>query len=159
MKWTLSLLIVIATGALVAAGWLQSGGLALHAQRAAGTPEEAVRGLMADIQARNWDRAYASLDHANDVPESDFIREVAGTDGSLRTYSTLQSFEVWPLHRDANQATLRVRMNWSSAVGSLDELRDLTVNHDHAVWKVVWPKPNFPNVPQQVLPVNYLRWD
>ena len=159
MRRSLPLVIALVTAALVAAGWWQAGGYRLRAERAAGTAEQAVRALMADIQAHNWSDAYASLDHANGLQESDFIREVAGADGSLRTYSVLQSFEVWPLHADANHSTQRVRMNWSSAVGSLDELRDLSVVRDGSVWRVLWAKPDFPNVPLQVLPVNYLRWD
>jgi len=159
VKLGLVLLIVLLTIGFVAAGWLQSGGMQLRAQRAATTPEEAVRALLGDIQARNWDQAYARLDHSNDVPQQDFVREIAGTDGSLRTYSSLQSFDVWPVHADANHAAMRVRINWSSAVGSLDEVRDLALVRAGDVWKVIWPKPNFPNVPLQVLPVNYLRWD
>ena len=159
MKFVLVLLIALLTVGLVAAGWVQSGGMKLRAERAASTPEEAVRALLADIQAHNWDQAYARLDHSNDIQQQDFVREIAGTDGSLRTYSALQGFDVWPVHADASHSTLRVRFNWSSAVGSLDEVRDLSVVRDGNTWKVVWPKPNFANVPLQVLPVNYLRWD
>jgi hypothetical protein len=151
--------ITVLTVLLLAAGWLYSGGMTLRAERAAGTPEEAVRALMADIQARNWDHAYARLDHGNNIQQQDFIREVSGTDGSLRTYSSLQSYDIWPIHVDADHATIRTHMKWSSAVGSLDDVRDLSTIRDGAVWKVVWPKPNFPDVPLQVLPVNYLRWD
>ena len=159
MKIVLSLILILATVVLVGAGWVQAGGLKLRAERSAATPEEAVHALMGDIQAHNWDHAYALLDHGNDVQQADFVHEVAGTDGSLRTYSNLQTFEIWPLHIEADRATIRVKMNWSSAVGSIDEVRDLPVVQDGNVWRVVWPKPNFPNVPLQVLPVNYLRWD
>ncbi len=159
MRRVLPLVIVLATAALVAAGWSGAGGFALRAERSAATAEQAVRALMADIQAHNWDDAYANLDHRNDIQKSDFIAEIAGTDGSLRTYSNLQSFDVWPLHADESHSTLRVRMNWSSAVGSLEELRDLSVIRDGNIWRVVWAKPNFPVVPLQVVPVNYLRWD
>jgi len=159
MRRALPLVIALMTVVLVAAGWWRGGGFELRAERSAGTAEQAVRALMADIQARNWDHAYASLDHTNGIQESEFIQEIAGTDGSLRTYSVLQSFDAWPLHADADHSTLRVRMNWSSAVGSLDELRDLSAVRDGNVWRVVWTKPNYPNVRLQVLPVNYLRWD
>jgi hypothetical protein len=159
MRRTLPLIIGLGTGLLLAAGWWQAGGLQMHAQRFASTPDQAVHALMANIQARNWDAAFANLDHSNGVPKSDFIREIAGSDGSLRTYSVLQVFQAWPLHADADHATQRVRLTWSSAVGSLDELRDLSVVRDGSLWRVTWPKPNFPNVPLQVVPVNYLRWD
>jgi hypothetical protein len=159
VKGVWAIVLIVATALLVGAGWVQAGGMKLRAERSAATPEEAVRALMADIQAHSWDHAYSLLDHSNDVQQADFVREVAGSDGSLRTYSALQSFEIWPVHVEAEHASIRVRMTWSSAVGSLDEVRDLPVVHDGNVWRVVWPKPNFPNVPQQVLPVNYLRWD
>ena len=159
MKTIFALVLIVATAILLAAGWVQAGGMKLRAERSAATPEEAVHALMADIQAHNWDHAYALLDHANDLQQADFVREVAGSDGSLRTYSSLQTYEIWPVHLEASHATIRVRMNWSSAVGSLDEVRDLSVVQDGSVWRVVWPKPNFANVPLQVLPVNYLRWD
>src|SRR5215470_7509079 len=159
MRRTLPFIIVLTTALLVLVGWWQAGGAELRSQRSASTPEQAVRGLMAQVQARNWNKAYASLDHGNGVEQSDFVREIAGTDGSLRTYSSLQSYDVWPLRADANHANLRVRMNWSSAVGSLDEVRDLQVVHDGSAWHVVWPKPNFTQVALQVLLVIYLRWD
>jgi hypothetical protein len=38
-------------------------------------------------------------------------------------------------------------------------VRDLKVLRNGSVWRVVWPKPEFPSVPPQVLPVNYLRWE
>lgn len=159
MKRGLALIILIVTALLLAAGWLQAGGMKTRAERSRSTPDEAVRALLADIQVHNWNAAFASLDHSNDIQQSDFVREIAGSDGSLRTYSSLQSFDLWPVHADAEHATMRVRFNWSSAVGSLDEVRDLPLVRSGGTWKVVWPKPNFANVPLRVLPVNYLRWD
>jgi hypothetical protein len=159
MKRGLALIIVVITGLLLAAGWVQAGGMKIRAERSGSTPDEAVRALLSSIQARNWDQAYDRLDHSNDVQKADFVREIAGSDGSLRTYSALQSFDIWPVHADPDRATLRVRLNWSSAVGSLGEVRDLSVVRNGGTWKVVWPKPNFANVPLRVLPVNYLRWD
>jgi hypothetical protein len=82
-----------------------------------------------------------------------------GSDGSLRTYSSLQSAEVAPLREDADQAAMRVRMNWSSALGSLVDVRDFQVRRHGSVWRVVWPKPVFSRVPPQVVSVNYLRWE
>lgn len=159
MRRALGVLIVLVTALLLASGWLQAGGLRIRAERSARTPDEAVRGLMASIQARDWDQAYRRLDPSSDVPQPDFVREIAGSDGSLRTYSTLQSFDIWPVRASADRAILRVRLNWSSAVGSLAEVRDLEVVRNGDLWKVVWPKPNFAKIPLRVLPVNYLRWD
>jgi hypothetical protein len=159
MKWGLVTFLAVATALLVALAWLQSGGLKQHAMFSAATPEEAVQALMSQIQNRNYQQAYASLDRSSDTDQASFIRDVAGSDGSLRTYSSLQTAEVSPLHGDRDRALVRVRMNWSSAVGSLDDVRDLHVRRDGSVWRVVWPKSALSAVPPQVLPVNYLSWD
>jgi hypothetical protein len=159
MKWGLVAFLAIATAVLVAFAWLQSGGLKQHAMLSAATPEEAVQALMSQIQAHNFEQAYASLDRSSDTDLASFTRELAGSDGSLRTYSSLQTAEVSPLHSDSDQALVRVRMNWSSALGSLDDVRDLHVRRDGSVWRVVWPKPAPSAVPPQVMSVNYLRWE
>jgi hypothetical protein len=159
MKAGLVIFLTIATVVLVAIAWLQSGGVQQHAISSAATPEEAVQALMSNLQAHNFQQAYHSLDRSSDTDIASFIRDVAGSDGSLRTYSSLQSADVSPLHADPDQALVRVRMNWSSALGSLDDVRDLRVRRDGSVWRVVWPKPAFPAVPPQVVSVNYLRWE
>jgi hypothetical protein len=159
MKWGLVAFLAIATAVLVAFAWLQSGGLKQHAMFSGATPEKAVHALMSQIQSHNYQQAYASLDRSSDTDLASFIRDVAGSDGSLRTYSSLQTAEVSPLHADRDQALVRVRMNWSSAVGSLDDVRDLRVRRDGSAWRVVWPKPAFSTVPPQVVSVNYLSWD
>jgi hypothetical protein len=159
MKWVLVAFLTAATAVLVALAWLQSGGMTQRAMFSAATPEDAVQALMSEIQAHNYQRAFASLDASSDTDLASFIRELAGSDGSLRTYSSLQSADVSPLHADHNQALVRVRMTWSSALGSLDDVRDLRVRRDGSIWRVVWPKPALPTVPPQVVTVNYLRWD
>ena len=159
MKWILVWFLATATAILLAFAWLQSGGLKQHAMSSAGTPEEAVQALMSQIQARNYEQAFASIDPSSDTDLVSFTREMAGSDGSLRTYSSLQTADVSPLHADSDQAVVRLRMNWSSALGSLDDVRDVRVRREGSVWRVVWPKPQFPTVPPQVLSVNYLSWD
>lgn len=159
MKWVLIVLIVIATAALVTIAWVQSGGLRQHAMLSEATPEEAVQDLMNHIRNRNYQSAYDSLDPSSDTDLNSFTRDVAGSDGSLREYSALQSADISPLHEDQDHALVRVRMVWSSAVGSLDDVRDLHVLRHGPIWRVVWPKPAFPTIPPQVVSVNYLRWE
>jgi hypothetical protein len=159
MKWVLVTFLTVVTAVLVAFAWLQSGGLKQHAMFSAVTPEEAVQALMSQIQAHDYQQAYASLDRSSGTDLASFVRDVAGSNSSLRTYSSLQSADVSPLHADHDQALVRVRMNWSSALGSLDDVRDLRVRRDGAVWRVVWPKPASPAVPPQVVAVNYFRWE
>ncbi|HEX6502596.1 MAG TPA: hypothetical protein VF011_05065 [Terriglobales bacterium] len=159
MKAVLAILIGLVTAVLVGIAWVQSGGLASHEISSGRTPEEAVQALMAGIQARDWNQAYARLANTSTIEKQDFVRDLAGSNGSLRTYSSLQSFTVWPLHATDQDATMRVRMTWSSAIGAFDDVRDLHLRHDGDVWKVDWPKPTVAKVPPQVIPVNYLRWD
>jgi hypothetical protein len=159
MKRGLALAIVVITLLLLSAAWVQAGGWSLHTIRSANTPQEAVQALLNDVQSHNWDGAYSRLANHNDVDEQAFIRDVAGSNGSLRTFSNLESFNTWPLHANADKATVRVKMNWTSAVGPLSELRDLNVHKEGSTWKVLWPKPAFSKLPPQVIPVNYLRWD
>ncbi len=159
MKWGLVAFIGIATAVLVAIAWLQSGGLKQHEMVSAVTPEEAVQALISDIRAHNFERAFASLDPSSETDLATFTREMAGSDGSLRTYSSLQDAEVSPLHADSDLALVRVRMNWSSALGSVVDVQDLPVRRDGSVWRVVWPKPVVTAVPPQVVSVNYLRWE
>ena len=159
MKWPLVLLITIATVILVAFAWVQSGALQQRAMFAAATPEQAVQGLMAEIKSHNFPQAYALLDPSSDTDYASFVQDVAGSDGSLRTYSSLQTTDISPLHAANDQALVRLRMTWSSALGSLDDVRDVRVRRDGSVWRVVWPKLVFPKVPPQVVSVNYLRWE
>ena len=159
MKRVLPILILIVSVVLVIIAWVQSGGLTMHEISTAKTPQEAIEALMTDIQSKDWDRAYARLADQTDVEKPAFIRDIAGSNGSLRTYSSLEKFAVSPLHATNDDAVMRVRMAFASAVGPIDDVRDLHVRHEGDAWKVVWPKPNFPKVPPQVIPVNYLRWD
>ena len=159
MKWGIVSLITAATIILVAFSWVKDGGLHRHAMFSAATPEDAVRALMSEIQSHDYQRAFASLDPASNTDLESFIQDVAGSDGSLRTYSSLQMADIAPLHATPDDALVRIRMNWSSAVGSLDDVRDVHVRREGSVWRVVWPKPAETRVPPQVVAVNYLRWE
>jgi hypothetical protein len=159
MKWLLTVFIAAATVVLVIFSWFQSGGLNRRAMQMGSTPEAAVMALMGQIQSHNYQAAYDSLDPGSNTDLASFTRDVAGSDGSLRTYSSLQSADASPLHADSDQATVRLRMTWSSAVGSLDDVRDVKVLRNGSTWRVVWPKESLPKVPPQVVSVNYLRWE
>ena len=54
---------------------------------------------------------------------------------------------------------MRVRFHWSTPVGPMEDVRDFRLVHRADKWKVVWDELPVPNVPSQVIPVNYLRWD
>lgn len=159
MKYLLPLLITFVTVGLVAMAWLESGGIAREQMRSAQRPEEAVRLMLTNVQAHNWDAAYSRLANTADVDKRAFIRDFEGSDGSLLTYSNLESFDVWGLHATDQQATLRVKLRYSTALGPIDDVRDLKAEREGNAWKLIWPTTKLPQLPPQVIPVNYLRWD
>jgi hypothetical protein len=159
MSRLLAIAVLAATVLFVGIAWLQSGGIARQQMRSAQTPEEAVRLLLTNVQAHNWDAAYSRLGNAADVDKSAFIRDFSGSNGSLRTYASLESFDVWGLHADDRQAQLRAKIRYSTAVGPVDDVRDIKAEHDGDTWKVIWPANKTAALPPQVIPVNYLRWD
>ena len=60
MKRGLAILIVVLTAALLAAGWLQAGGLKIQAERSGRTPDEAVRALMKTLD--HWPDTGSDVD-------------------------------------------------------------------------------------------------
>jgi hypothetical protein len=170
MRLTIIAVAVICTVLLIAAGLIWPGryastigvvsgkavpGFSLQS----GDPEAASAAFWHDVQQRNWAAAHARLANAEKIDRSLFVRDVAGDAGSLRTMSTLQSWEIRPLRANDNTAQMRCALTWSSAVGPIHDTMDLNLVHQDGSWKVNWPTPHLPNVPAQVVPVNYLRWD
>jgi hypothetical protein len=123
------------------------------------TPMAAVRALLGDVQQRDWNRAYALLANSSDVEKDEFVGDIAGSNGSLRTLSSLEGTQTRVLNENGNEALVRATMHFSTAVGPLYEVRDLKAVRQGGTWKVVWPLEKQPKVPPQVVPVNYLRWD
>ena len=168
MKYALPLILVAVTAGLIFASFFvtaQAGvtlgvakGSALHTSSAA-TPDQAANNLLIDVQRRNWDRAYDNIANKNEVPEPAFIQSWEGSNGSLRSFSSLESFELRPLHETNDEAQLRVHLEFSTPVGPIEDVRDLHLVRDGDAWRAVWPKIEVPNVPAQVIPVTFLRWD
>jgi len=163
-------ILILATVVLVAMGLTGTGGdrRTLDAASgsalpgwtpAAGTPEQALTNLLTEVRRRDWQRAYSQLANSSELDQAQFTKELAGSGGSIRSLSTLQSWDLDPLHETNDDAQVRATLHWSTAVGQIDDVRDLRVVHEQDIWKVIWPPPRFPNVPAQVIPVNYLRWD
>jgi hypothetical protein len=159
MKRLLPLLIVAVTLVLIALAWLQSGGVARQRMRAAQAPDEAVRLMLTAVQSHNFDAAYSRLANRAEVDKAAFVRDFAGSNGSLRTYSNLESFDAWGLHTGGNEATVLAKLHYFTAVGGLDDIRDFNVQRQGDSWKVVWPAGTLTKLAPQVIPVNYLRWD
>jgi hypothetical protein len=163
--YVLALLLGAATVALIIIGTLWpipsalafAGGQGLMPSPS--TPELAVRNLADEIKAHQWGRAYSSLGNKAEFNESEFEHDVTGYYQSLRTYATLDHFQVRPLHASGNSADIRLEFYWSTVVGISQSSRDLHVVRTGNAWHVDWPLAKKPSVPPQVIPVNYLRWD
>jgi len=131
-------------------------GTLLHS---ASTPEEAVDSLANDLSHHAWQKAYSNLSNKSDFSEQDFAHDLSGTYPGLRTYATLDSFQVRPLHEGDNNAEVQLRLRWSTVAGTFPDVRNLQVVRNGGQWAVVWPLVREPRVPPQVIPVTYLRWD
>jgi len=124
------------------------------------TPEKAMNNFLLDVQKRDWDRAFASAERASDaITEQSFIQDWVGSNGGLRSFSTLERYDTRPLHASDSDAQMRVRLHWATPVGPVEDVRDFHLAHRGDSWKVIWDETPPPNVPAQIVPVNYLRWD
>jgi hypothetical protein len=124
------------------------------------SPEQALSNFLLDVQRRNWDRAFSSVERTSDsVNEQAFVQEWTGSNGGLRSFSNLESYDARPLHATDSEAQMRVRLHWTTPVGPIEDVRDFRLARRSDQWKVVWDEVPVPNVPSQIIPVNYLRWD
>ncbi len=123
------------------------------------TPEQTLGSFLSDVQRRNWGPAFSRVEKTNDaMNEQGFVQEWIGSNGGLRSFSNLERYEMRPLHATDSEAQMRVRLHWATPVGPVDDVRDFHLVHRDK-WKVVWDQAPAPNVPSQVISVNYLRWD
>ncbi len=125
----------------------------------ASTPEQALANLLTDVQRRNWERAFSALSKTSGADQQSFIQDWIGSNGSLRSFSNLEGFDSRPLHATNDDEQMRVRLHWTTPVGPIEDVRDVHLMREGDVWKAVWPKTQALNVPAQVIPVTYLRWD
>lgn len=126
----------------------------------ASTPDQALSNFLLDVQRRNWDRAFSAVVRTSDsLNEPAFIQEWTGSNGGLRSFSSLEKYEARPLHATNSDAQMRVRLHWTTPVGPVEDVRDFHLIRQGDSWKVVWDEVPPPNVPAEVVPVNYLRWD
>jgi len=123
------------------------------------TPQQALNNLLVEVQRRHWDRAYDMLSKTSASDKQAFIQDWVGSNGSLRSFSSLEGFDPRPLHITDDQADMRVRLHWTTPVGPIEDVRDIHLVREGDVWKAVWPKFEIATVPAEVIPVTYLRWD
>ena len=162
----LAFLIFLATVILIAMGtlWPSQTAIAMAAStpkflRSFSSPQAAADDLLREIGRRDFPSAYSDLANKADFSEPDFVHDLTGSHGSLRTYAVLDSFDLKPLHASPTETLLRANIRWASVVGTFQDVRDLRVIKSGDRWKVVWPLVREARVPPQVIPVNYLRWD
>jgi hypothetical protein len=154
MGRTLALIFAVITVGLIAVDTVHGSKTAR-----ASTPEGAVQSMFGRAQAHDWNGAYSYVVSSSNVDQGGFIRDLTGRNGSLRTYSQLDSVNTRVLHESDTEATVRTELKYATAVGASFETRDLKVVKDDGTWKVLWPAEKEVHVPPQVVPVNYLRWD
>ncbi|MGZ4814281.1 MAG: hypothetical protein ACXVZV_02665 [Terriglobales bacterium] len=123
------------------------------------TPDGAVRAMYDNVEAHNWKAAYELVANKNAVDLQSFIRDVAGSNGDLRTLSALSKVTPKVLRESDTDAQVRTDLQWSTAVGAIYGTRDLKVVKNGKDWNVEWPVEQQAKVPPQVIPVNFLRWD
>jgi hypothetical protein len=70
-----------------------------------------------EIRAQAWQKAYASLANKAQFTEPEFVHDLTGYYPSLLTYSTLDKFEVRPLHASADEAEMELKLHWATVVG------------------------------------------
>jgi hypothetical protein len=123
------------------------------------TPEATVRAFFDRVKARDINGAYAMVSAKSNLDQGAFQRDINGSNGSLKTFSSLWNAETRVLRESDTEAAVRADLTWSTAVGALKETRDIKVVQDDGQWKLLWSAPKEAKVPPQVIPVNYLRWD
>jgi NTF2-like N-terminal transpeptidase domain len=162
----LAVLVTAATVALIVVGtlWPIQSAIAMAGSGASllsssSSAQAAVEHLAGEIGRQDWEKAYSSLANKNEFTEPEFVRDLTGTYPSLRTYATLDSSDLRPLHVSADEAQIQLKLRWSTVVGTFLDARALQVVRRDDRWAVVWPLVKEPRVPPQVIPVNYLRWD
>ena len=127
--------------------------------RPSSTPQVAVENLADQIRNRAWAKAYGSLANKAEFTQSQFEHDLTGNYPSLLTYSTLDKFDVRPLHASADAADMELKLHWATVVGIAVVTRDIHVVRNGDRWQADWPLVKQSGLPAQVIPVNYLRWD
>ena len=161
----LAVVLFIATVVLVVIGTLSPIPTAIYyaggrnLMRESSTPQASVDNLAVLLRQRSWESAYSSLANRAEFTEPEFVQDLTGNTLSLRTFATLEDYEVLPLHESDNDAEMLLKLHWSTVVGPYQTTRDLHVVRNGDRWAVDWPLVKAPHVPPQVIPVNYLRWD
>jgi len=154
MSRILALAMVIVTVVLIAAGTAPT-----KQKERTTSPEGAVLAFYDRVKADDYRTAYSLIAPSSNVDFNTVYHDIAGRDGSLKTLSHLQNTEARVIAHNGSEAVVRASLEWATAVGVLHENRDLKLVSDNGNWQILWPKLHEQNLPPQVIPVTYLRWD
>jgi len=135
MKIIIPVAIVVVPAILLVAGTFSPSQMGIAVGEGVGTtftgstsggtaPEQAITAFLQNVQRRNWDGAYSFLASQNKADEASFVRELGGSNASLRTFSTLASWDLKPLHAGNTDADVRATLHWSTPVGAVNNIRD-----------------------------------
>jgi hypothetical protein len=154
MNRLFAIIMIIITGALLALGTAPT-----KEKERTTSPEGTVQAFYDRVKSDDYHGAYSLIAPSSNVDYSTMYHDIAGRDGSLKTLSHLQRSEARVIAHNDNQTIVRASLDWATALGTLHENRDLKLVSDNGNWQIVWPKRHEPNLPPQVIPVTYLRWD
>ena len=154
MNRLFAIVMIVITGALLAVGTAPT-----KEKERTTSPEGTVRAFYDRVKSYDYRGAYEMVAPSSNVDFLTMYRDIAGRDGSLKTLSHLDRAEPRVIARNENETIVRTSLDWTTAVGALHENRDLKLVNDNGNWQIVWPKRHEQNLPPQVIPVTYLRWD
>ena len=135
------------------------GAATTNSKPSADTPEGAVRLFFDHIRTRDFDSAFAMLASDSRASKEEFLREVAGSNNSLKTISTLQKAETKVISSTGDTAKVQAQLEWSTAVGAMQDRRELELNRHDGSWKIVWPAASTEVGEVRAEKTDYLRWD
>jgi hypothetical protein len=101
----------------------------------ASTPEVAVSNLGEQIREQAWPRAYAGLANKAQFTEQQFLYDLMGYYPNLRTFATVDKFEVRPLRASSTEAEVELKLYWATVVGTSVSTRDMHVVRDGGSWE------------------------
>src|SRR3954462_8349417 len=78
-----------------------------------GTPDGAVRSMFAAVQAGDWQSAYRYIANQNAMPLQDFIRDLNGNNGDLRSFSKLSKVTPKVMRQSDQDALVHADLLWS----------------------------------------------
>jgi hypothetical protein len=154
MNRILAIVMLVLTGVLLAVGVAPT-----KEKERTTSPEGAVQAFYDRVKGADYRGAYSLIAPSSNIDLSTMYHDIAGRDGSLKTLSHLQNAETRMVAHNGKEAVVRASLEWATAVGVLHENRDLRLVADNDRWQILWPKRHEENLPPQVIPVNYLRWD